>query len=161
MRSIRRTHHGLHAPPPPTPTWSWLVLAFMKRGLISQLGWNDPNSQRSRRPPAFACALLRNSFFFSNSCPLVFLFSSQQPHAPPTTSPSSVRRASTSPPLKARLLFGQVLCLSFSSGHRAALPGAALAEAPSITLIRTSKYCLTSSRHSTSAVHEMPKSCSG
>lgn len=66
MRSIRSTHHGLHAPPPPTPTptWSWLVLAFMKRGLISQLHWNDPNSQRSRRPPAFACALLRNSFFF-------------------------------------------------------------------------------------------------
>lgn len=45
----------------------------------------------------------------SNSCPLVFLFSPQQPHAPPTTSPSSVRRASTSPPLRAPLLFGQVL----------------------------------------------------
>lgn len=96
-------------------------------------------------------------FFFSNSCPLVFLFSSQQPHAPPTTSPSSVRRASTSPPLRARLLFGQVLCLSFSSRHRAA----PLAEAPSITLIRTSKCCLTSSRHNTSAVHETPESRSG
>lgn len=36
-------------------------------------------------------------------------FSSQQPHAPPTTSPSSVHRASTSPPLRAQLLSGQVL----------------------------------------------------
>lgn len=56
-------------------------------------------------------ALSSATVFLSNSCPLVFLFSSQQPHAPPTTSPSSVRRASTSPPLRARLLFGQVLCL--------------------------------------------------
>lgn len=50
---------------------------------------------------------LRFSLYF-----LTFLFSSQQPPAPPTTSPSSVRRASTSLP-KVPLHFGQVLGSSF------------------------------------------------
>lgn len=42
-------------------------------------------------------------------CLALSLSSSQQPPVHPTTSPSSVHRASTSPPLRAKPPFGQVL----------------------------------------------------
>lgn len=132
------THHNLYAPPP--FTWPWLVAAFSRRS------WN-PGWFHSFRTVltlsdfvALQLCMCSPPQQFSNSCPLVFLFSSQQPHAPPTTSPSSVRRASTSPPLRAQLLFGQVLFLSFLL-VTAALADAPSVDAPSLTLIRTPKCC--------------------
>lgn len=156
MRSIRSTHHGLHAHPHPHPI---MIGPCIQADFAASL-------ERSRLP-----AKPSPSSFCMRSPPQQFFFPTLVPSSFSSPLSSHMRLLqlllpqSAGPQLLLLSELGSFLVryyvFSFSSRHRAATPGAPSAEAPSIALIRTSKCCFTSSRHNTSAAHETPESRSG